>query len=158
MDQNNVGTATETASESANTPEAQIKDTDILFDCPYCSKSLAIDYHGAGLTIECTDCGNTVVVPIPNGMELSDLDSSPEEQDIRIMNLRKLLAQAEERIDALEAELTELSQRRSALEQQNVDQRTRTAQAMERLTVIRRAQADTYRAVDAISDLLKPDA
>ena len=30
-----------------NTEEAEIRDTDIVFDCPHCGKNLVIDYRGA---------------------------------------------------------------------------------------------------------------
>ena len=82
-----------------------IKDTDIVFDCPHCAKSLAIDYRGAGLFIPCTDCGKTVTVPIPEGMELADIDLSEEEQEIKILHLRKSLLVAEHRIVQLEIDL-----------------------------------------------------
>jgi transcription elongation factor Elf1 len=93
----------------AETPDesTEIKETDIVFDCPHCGKSLAIDYRGAGLTIPCTDCGKDVEVPIPVGMELNDIDSSDEEQEVRILNLRRSLAAAEDRIQQLEAVLHE---------------------------------------------------
>ena len=45
-----------------------IRDTDIVFDCPHCGHNLAIDYRGAGLQIECVNCGESVLVPIPDGM------------------------------------------------------------------------------------------
>lgn len=83
----------------------EIKETDIIFDCPNCGKSLAIDYRGAGLTIPCTDCGQYVDVPIPEGMELTDIDSSDEEQEMRILNLRRSIGAAETRIAELEAKL-----------------------------------------------------
>ena len=54
--------------------EADIRDTDIVFDCPHCGKNLVIDYRGAGLQINCSECGESVLVPIPDGMELRDLD------------------------------------------------------------------------------------
>ena len=57
--------------------EADIRDTDIVFDCPHCGKNLVIDYRGAGLQINCSECGDTVLVPIPDGMELRDLDLDP---------------------------------------------------------------------------------
>jgi hypothetical protein len=93
-----------------------IKETDIIFDCPHCGKSLAIDYRGAGLSIPCTDCGKYVEVPIPAGMELGDLDSTEEEQEVRILNLRRSLAAAELRIEQLQSEVEELSTRRDLLE------------------------------------------
>lgn len=94
----------------------EIKDTDIVFDCPHCSKSLAIDYRGAGLTIPCTDCGNYVEVPIPEGMDIADIDSSAEEQEVRILNLRRSLSSAESRIAQLEEELMAMMSRREQLE------------------------------------------
>jgi transcription elongation factor Elf1 len=144
------------ADEGDSTTE--VKETDIVFDCPYCGKSLAIDYHGAGLNIQCTDCGSNVVVPIPEGMELSDLDSTPEEQDIRMMNLRKLLAASEQRVEGLEREIEELTGRRKILEKQHADHRARLAGILEKVAAIQKSQADTYRALDAIVDLTKEEA
>lgn len=92
--------------ELDNSPE-EIRETDIVFDCPHCGKSLAIDYRGAGLTIECSDCGREVEVPIPEGMQITDIDSSEEEQEIRILNLRRLLVEKEYRIRQLENQLAE---------------------------------------------------
>lgn len=96
--------------------DGTVKDTDIVFDCPYCSKSLAIDYRGAGLTIQCSDCGADVQVPIPDGMEIADLDNSNEELETQLVNLRRALAQAQHRIRMLEEEVDELSARRAHLE------------------------------------------
>ena len=41
-----------------NEDGAEIRDTDIVFDCPHCGKSLVIDYRGAGLQINCSECGS----------------------------------------------------------------------------------------------------
>lgn len=99
----------------------QIKETDIIFDCPYCSKSLAIDYRGAGLSIPCSDCGKYVQVPIPEGMELTDIDSSEEEQEVRILNLRRALSASQFRIREMETEIQELQARRATLERTRSD-------------------------------------
>ena len=48
--------------ENVETP-AGIKPNDIVFDCPHCGKSLAIDGRGAGLMVTCPDCHRDVVVP-----------------------------------------------------------------------------------------------
>jgi len=95
----------------------EIKETDIVFDCPNCGKSLAIDYRGAGLTIPCTDCGQYVDVPIPEGMEVTDIDSSDEEQEIRILNLRRSLSAAEARIAEMEARIRDMEAKQSSLTQ-----------------------------------------
>ena len=44
----------------------EIRDSDIVFVCPFCSKSLAIDCRGAGLTISCPDCNNKIEI-LPTG-------------------------------------------------------------------------------------------
>jgi predicted RNA-binding Zn-ribbon protein involved in translation (DUF1610 family) len=100
---------------------SEIRDTDIVFDCPNCGKSLAIDYRGAGLTIPCTDCGKHVQVPIPEGMEITDLDSDEEQQENTILNLRKSIVAAESRILDLENRVDELEQRRVYLEKTRAD-------------------------------------
>ena len=130
----------------------EIKESDIVFDCPYCNKSLAIDYKGAGLTIPCTDCGKSVQVPIPDGMELSDLDSSNEERDVRLSNLRKSMTQAQARIKELEAELDEISSRRDSLEKNRTDSMYKFAAILEKTGVIQKAIKDINKALNDISD------
>lgn len=90
-----------------------IKDTDIVFECPHCGKSLAIDYHAAGLSIPCTDCGKLVVVPIPDGMEISDLDNSTEDQGALIIHLREVVLDCQTRTRLLEAMVEDFKKRRS---------------------------------------------
>lgn len=134
---------------------SEIKDTDIIFDCPHCGKSLAIDYRGAGLYIPCTDCGKNVAVPIPEGMELSDIDSSEEEQEIRILHLRKSLAAAEFRIEQLERELGDVGDRREALEHDHSEHVSRWDTVAKKIAVIERALQDISKALEDISKLTK---
>lgn len=95
----------------------EVKNTDIVFDCPYCEKSLAIDCRGAGLIIVCPDCQNKVQVPIPEGMEISDIDTSKEEQEVHIIQLRQVIADSQKRVVELESEIDSLKLRRDSLEQ-----------------------------------------
>lgn len=93
-----------------NSEEEEIRDTDIVFDCPKCGKSLVIDYRGAGLQITCTDCGATVLVPIPDGMELNDLDLDPGEILKQLFATRRNFQKAELQISSLKAKLVQLQE------------------------------------------------
>lgn len=117
----------------------EIKETDIVFECPHCRKSLAIDYRGAGLTITCSDCGNDIAVPIPEGMEIGDVDSSLEEQELRVIHLRRSLQYAQDRILGLENAVEDLLQRRDELERGQSQQRWQRASIDERLGLVESA-------------------
>ena len=134
---------------------ADIKETDIVFDCPHCSKSLAIDYRGAGLTIKCADCGNDVQVPIPDGMELEDIDSSSEEQEVRIMHLRKSLSDAHDRIQVLETAVEELNSRRESLEKGRSDSMYRLGQVVENIEIIENAFKAALHGIKDVKSICK---
>jgi len=119
--------------------EDEIKDTDIVFDCPHCGKSLAIDYRGAGLTITCSDCGNDIEVPIPEGMEIGDVDSTLEDQELRVIHLRRSLQHAQDRILGLENAVEDLLQRRDELEREQTQYRWQRAALQERLGLVETA-------------------
>ena len=93
-----------------NDDTAEIRDTDIVFDCPHCGKSLVIDYRGAGLQISCSECGESVLVPIPDGMELTDLDLDPGEILKQLFATRRNFQKAELTIQSLKARLVQLQE------------------------------------------------
>ena len=93
-----------------NDDAAEIRDTDIVFDCPHCGKSLVIDYRGAGLQINCSECGESVLVPIPDGMELTDLDLDPGEILKQLFATRRNFQKAELTIQSLKARLVQLQE------------------------------------------------
>ena len=93
-----------------NDDAAEIRDTDIVFDCPHCGKSLVIDYRGAGLQINCSECGDSVLVPLPDGMELTDLDLDPGEILKQLFATRRNFQKAELAIQALKARLVQLQE------------------------------------------------
>ena len=93
-----------------NDDAAEIRDTDIVFDCPHCGKSLVIDYRGAGLQINCSECGESVLVPIPDGMELTDLDLDPGEVLEQLFATGRNFQKAELAIQALKARLVQLQE------------------------------------------------
>ncbi len=100
-----------------NTSEAAISETDIVFDCPYCGKNLCIDYHGAGLMVACPECEKRIQVPIPEGMDISDFDSSAEEVRVRLIHMREALIEAQSRLSEQQQELGSLRERCMAFEQ-----------------------------------------
>ena len=131
---------------------SEIKDTDIVFDCPNCGKSLAIDYRGAGLTIPCTDCGKHVEVPIPEGMETADPDSGGEDQEATILSLRNSIAAAESRIVELENRVDELEQRRVFLEKTRSDNIMRFGVVMDKTAEVREALGEMESVLRSAAD------
>ena len=98
------------AIEARDVDDADIRDTDIEFSCPHCSNSMVIDYRGAGLQINCSECGESVLVPIPDGMELNDLDLDPGEILKQLFATRRNFQKAELQIAALKARLVQLQE------------------------------------------------
>jgi len=93
-----------------NGDDAEIRDTDIVFDCPHCGKNLVIDYRGAGLQINCSECGESVLVPIPDGMELNDLDLDPGEILKQLFATRRNYQKAELKVQELKSRLVQLQE------------------------------------------------
>jgi predicted RNA-binding Zn-ribbon protein involved in translation (DUF1610 family) len=96
--------------ETQSAEGADIRDTDIVFDCPHCGKTLVIDYRGAGLQINCSECGESVLVPIPSGMELNDLDLDPGEILKQLFATSRNYQKAELQIQALKSRLVSLQE------------------------------------------------
>ena len=93
-----------------------IQDTDIVFDCPHCGHNLAIDYRGAGLQINCVNCGESLLVPIPDGMKINDLDLEPGEILKQLFATRRNLQKTELRAAMLEERLAEQTGYRESVE------------------------------------------
>ncbi|MEI6515057.1 MAG: hypothetical protein WCO77_03690 [bacterium] len=125
----------------------EIRDSDIVFNCPFCDKSLAIDCRGAGLTITCPDCGNKLEVPIPENMEVTDIDSSDEDKAVRLIHMREVISESQKRILDLEAEVKDITLRRDSLET------IRTENAI-RFEVIQHELESIQRALSRISEVL----
>jgi len=85
--------------------------TDIIFNCPFCNKSLAIDLRGAGLMVTCPDCGRDVQVPAPApGDTLEEVPTPP------MTVSAEALAAAHTKIERLVDSLEEIRERRRYLE------------------------------------------
>ena len=96
--------------------DVDITTSDIVFECANCGHVIVIDYRGAGLMVRCPECNEAVEVPIPGGMNVSDLDKSPEELFGLVLQARRSLGKAEQRVAELEATVASLVERRTSLE------------------------------------------
>lgn len=140
---------------AADGVSSEIKETDIVFDCVYCGKSLAIDYRGAGLNIPCSDCGKMVEVPIPEGMDIGDIDKSDQEMEIVVLNLRKSLSAAELRISELEEDLHEVESRRDGLEKQRADVVFKFGAIAEQVSLMQKSMDDIADSLRRIGESVK---
>jgi len=124
------------------TPQEEIRSTDILFDCPFCGSSLAIDYRGAGLQINCTQCGSLVQVPIPSGMDVSDLDLSAGELLVQLFQTRSMMIKRDLQITELTQVIESLKNRRGELERNRMNTLHRYAEMAHMCQSISRTQAE----------------
>lgn len=122
--------------------ETDIRETDVVFDCEHCGKSLAIDRQGVGLTITCPDCGQEVVVPEDGDLSSADLPDAEGLEltpDQRIEYLSNALHASHEDIRRLTGHLTEVSKRRKVLETLRAHQIHRMERVAEEMVVIQAA-------------------
>lgn len=134
-----------------------IKATDIVFDCPHCGHGLVIDNRGAGLVIHCVECGKPVQVPIPEGMDISDLDEGPETLHLQIRTLRNALLKAENRERELQKLVGGLTSRRDALERARSAQLHRLSEIKSACETIRRQLANTSDMIGRIAESLSEE-
>ena len=125
----------------------EIREGDILFDCPHCGKNMAIEAAGAGLMVSCANCGKSVQVPIPDAATPeSPVAAAPraaadetEDPQAVIRQLDAALAMANQQVDRLMAEKEALQERRAFLEQLRVVNQTRFEQIAQDLATVQDA-------------------
>ncbi len=132
-----------------------ISESDIVFNCPHCGHSLVIDYRGAGLIINCTECGEQVDVPIPEGMQLEDLDQSPEDQEAQIGNLRRMLAKSEDRAAGLVTELASIREERAKADTACEVLESRLEKARNTLAEILKSQEELTSRLQSLLEILQ---
>ncbi|MBN1673859.1 MAG: hypothetical protein JXR37_22615 [Kiritimatiellae bacterium] len=124
---------------------SEIKDSDIVFRCPYCTKSLVIDRKAAGLSVRCTDCGKTIQVP---GGERPPERREAKDPYARVRELERSVETARGKIRRYEAELGEVHARRVHLEKEHAAD-LRTFEAIARnLETIKQALQNITEALD----------
>lgn len=95
---------------------AEVLPTDIVFECPQCGKSLAIDARGAGLIVRCPQCQAEIRVPgeppeaEPEDVQTDDeasaaMDETVESLQQTVSRLNHMLAAEAERRQRIVAEL-----------------------------------------------------
>lgn len=129
---------------------------DIIFDCPHCSKSLAIDHRGAGLVITCPDCSQPVQVPglPPEEREGLRADEGGDDEDEavpvvtpaaagdlqkRVDDLEEALEASHTKVARLVESLEEVRERRRYLEKLRTDNIARFKQIGKELETIQHA-------------------
>ncbi|MCS6771738.1 MAG: zinc-ribbon domain-containing protein [Kiritimatiellae bacterium] len=80
----------------------EIRETDIVFECPKCGKSLAIDERGAGLIVRCPQCQEDIQVPVPAEGAEGEGEAAQEAP-----------AETENVLESLQAEIARLNHRLS---------------------------------------------
>jgi hypothetical protein len=121
----------------------EVRVTDIVFDCPHCRHNLAIDYRGAGLQINCVACSKPVLVPIPDGMKIDDLDLSAGELLTQLFQTRRMLLKSEQRIAELEETLSSIKMRRTELEKSRMTTLHRCAEVVNLCQSVLKLQGDS---------------
>jgi len=132
----------------------EIRATDIVFDCPHCGHNLAIDYRGAGLQINCVACEQPVLVPIPDGMKIDDLDLSPGELLTQLFQTRRMLLKSEQRVAELEETLGSIKVRRTELEKARMTTLHRCAELVNMCQTAIKLQSDTTATLNRMITLI----
>lgn len=118
---------------------------DIIFNCPFCAKSLAIDQRGAGMMVTCPDCGREIQVPD----QAADADEAEAHPSLEVS--AEALAAAHAKIERLVSSLEEVRERRRYLERLRVENIERFKQIGGELEIIQNA-------IDRIVGLLQDAA
>ena len=137
--------------DEAQKSKDRVAPNDIVFDCPHCGKSLAIDRRGAGLRINCPECQQDVQVP---GIPLSERQANEEaaaEPAADAADLSEALEASRAKVERLVASLEEVRERRRYLEKVRSDN-------MARFELISKDLVTIQNSVDRIVALLQDAA
>ena len=81
-----------------------IQPGDIIFECPQCGKSLAIDPLGAGYLVTCPDCSSQVQVPASEASEgdnVAELENALLQSQTRLEKISKEIVLIQAALDRI---------------------------------------------------------
>lgn len=128
----------------------QVEAHDIVFDCTHCGKNFEIDGRAAGMAIRCPACGGDIDVPIPEGVDISDIDrmGALDPREIAGGDEPARLPESREELRVLMTELEELRFRRRDLDK-------RYAAVLTELVAMQGQIGEIRSALDQLDDTLK---
>ena len=126
-----------------HTNSTEFTDDDIIFECPFCGKSMAIDKRGMGLTISCPKCEGLVRVPTVS----ESTGGSPDSVSMPIEGLADALEESRKEIDEMKKKLAAVENLRLKLEEQSREHE-------EKLTVLRREFGKIHSALDQVTMMI----
>ena len=85
----NQTAASADSSDRIESAGVQITERDVVFECPNCQGELIVDKDGAGLTVNCSLCGQPVTVPDYQGPSLQYLQAVTEKLSEALQTARK---------------------------------------------------------------------
>ncbi len=138
----------------------KLEGNDIVFDCEHCGHSLAIDIKGAGLRIQCPECKGYITVPIPDGLDLADIDSSLAEfqdDEGEAPAGEPAYEGGDDRTNAMLTELEELRFRTQFLEKKRIEYQSAAQELASQLDSMRIAMKEMDNILGSLTEKSSDD-
>ena len=126
-----------------HTDSTEFTDDDIIFECPFCGKSMAIDKRGMGLTITCPKCNGLVRVPTVS----ASTGGNPDSVSMPLEGLADALEESRKELEDMKKKLAAVENLRTKLEQQSREHE-------EKLTILRREFGKIQSALDQVTMMI----
>jgi len=128
----------------------QVLEQDIVFECPHCSKSMAIDPRGAGYVITCPQCTNQMTVPHPQPQRPRSHGniSAAVGMQAPVGDLSQALMESSAKVKELTERLREVTARRKYLEHVH-------SRSSERIEKVRQEFSVIQGALDRLYDVMQ---
>jgi hypothetical protein len=147
----------------------EITERDIVFECPHCHGELVVDLEGAGMSLACVHCGQTVTVPEYHGPSLHFLEAATSKLTEALRNARK---GSPRKFDFSNRSAAELVTRRAELERQSQEIQAQSAEIRGqvnhaliqlhryqlKLDMLNESQAELETELKTIAERLSPEA